>query len=375
MKKIISFVSSVLIAYSMISAIPAQAEVLTPEIIKTETWYESYYIDEDFETEYPYLKCDVNIYNNGVVEFTMLHDYEWSDFDIFSSIVYTKRFGAVRPKSEIDTIYNTYEYVEDFDIYVTNEEYESTTGKQSVTNNRLVFARPFHENEIWYPDTVYTCDTDDFINVYESSKNTIKLEDGQDLEQYLYNKYLAKHPEMEGNFSTDFIKDECYKLFTEKSGFTLNSDIKKVARWWDLGPKYLVSIFSGSIGLFNNGYICLKYKFIPNQRITEPMSFNVYGHNITVTPDMILNKSGKQISTENESSFIESCKQTIANLLEENNCLKKENSILMEKTGTLERLLTTYKNNPNPDYNGDGLVTIADAVWLIKYISECEGLT
>ena len=56
MKKIISGVIGTIIMANTLVPISVNARVIEPEIVKTETWTTSYYIDDDIETLYPYIE-------------------------------------------------------------------------------------------------------------------------------------------------------------------------------------------------------------------------------------------------------------------------------------------------------------------------------
>ena len=58
----------------------AGAKVIEPEIVKTESWTTSYYIDDDMDTLYPYIQCEADIYNDGTIKLYMWNTHEWDGF-------------------------------------------------------------------------------------------------------------------------------------------------------------------------------------------------------------------------------------------------------------------------------------------------------
>lgn len=68
-------------------AIGADAKVIEPEIVKTESWTTSYYIDDDMDTLYPYIQCEADIYNDGTIKLYMWNTHEWDGFATVSHTV------------------------------------------------------------------------------------------------------------------------------------------------------------------------------------------------------------------------------------------------------------------------------------------------
>ncbi len=65
----------------------AQAKVIEPEVVKTERWTTSYYIDDDIDTLYPYIQCEADIYNDGTIWLYMWNTHEWDGFATVSHTV------------------------------------------------------------------------------------------------------------------------------------------------------------------------------------------------------------------------------------------------------------------------------------------------
>jgi hypothetical protein len=58
----------------------ATAKVIEPEIVHTETWTTSYFIDDDMDTFYPYIDCQADIYNDGTMTVYYWNTHEWDGF-------------------------------------------------------------------------------------------------------------------------------------------------------------------------------------------------------------------------------------------------------------------------------------------------------
>ena len=80
-KQIISIIASIAIITNTIGfSFTANAKVIEPEVVHTETWTTSYYIDDDMETLYPYINCKADIYNDGSVNIYISNTHEWDGF-------------------------------------------------------------------------------------------------------------------------------------------------------------------------------------------------------------------------------------------------------------------------------------------------------
>ena len=79
-KRIITaFISAIWLSVSSTVYI-SNAAVIEPEVVKTETWTTSYYIDDDESTLYPYIECQADIYSDGTVKCYFWNTHEWDGF-------------------------------------------------------------------------------------------------------------------------------------------------------------------------------------------------------------------------------------------------------------------------------------------------------
>jgi hypothetical protein len=98
-------------AMGMASGVSANAKILEPEIIYTDTWTSNYYIDGDFDTPYPYLDCNLRIYNNGTVEVDFWNTHEFDSFQEFAHKVTAGSYPLV------DNGINFNNYIYTYDSY------------------------------------------------------------------------------------------------------------------------------------------------------------------------------------------------------------------------------------------------------------------
>lgn len=86
-KKLISALLSAFLLGSVCNLPLTNAAVIEPEIVKTETWTTSYYIDDDESTTYPYIDCQADIYSDGTVKCYFWNTHEWDGFATVSHTV------------------------------------------------------------------------------------------------------------------------------------------------------------------------------------------------------------------------------------------------------------------------------------------------
>ena len=116
-KRIISSVASIAIMMNTIGFnLTANAKVIEPEIVKTETWTTSYFIDDDMETLYPYIDCQADIYNDGTVKVYFWNTHEWDGFA---------------------TVKHTVTIIDYMPVRVDSREYSFKYNNEAKTNGRV----------------------------------------------------------------------------------------------------------------------------------------------------------------------------------------------------------------------------------------------
>lgn len=292
----------------------AYAEVVTPEIVRTDTWTTSYFIDDDMETLYPYVQCKADIYNNGDVVVSLWNTHEWTGFDNIHNAV---TLIECVPKSQESNAYKEVECYQKqgyydrtgFGIYQFYGFYCSTRGTT------------FEER------------------AFESNRKLVKPN--------YFSEYYVE--------STNFNPSECY------AGFNI------VATKSD--GSYATAVFYNYLRLGD----CLatlpteekvyEFTYRPRYSINEYYDYNfrVFGHDIKITMDML---SENIIATPQPSKE----EKKIAELEEQNEYLQNE---IKSLNSQISELLSGsgYTNSKCGDLNDDGTINVLDIVILERYLA------
>ena len=110
-KRTIATLVSMVIGINTIPIISVNAKVIEPEIVKTETWTTSYYIDDDIETLYPYIDCQADIYSDGTIKVYFWNTHEWDGFDTkvqTATIINSAPSNEISSSDIINCIYYIY---------------------------------------------------------------------------------------------------------------------------------------------------------------------------------------------------------------------------------------------------------------------------
>lgn len=147
-KRLIGAAAALVIAITSIGTMKATAKVIQPEVVKTEKWTTSYWIDDDKDTLYPYIDCEADIYNDGSVKIYAWNIHEFDGFATVTSHTITLvdlepvRYSAYKNSS----IYATDYPYEENALYKENEilpykisyfadEYSCSDYSNSLKNN------------------------------------------------------------------------------------------------------------------------------------------------------------------------------------------------------------------------------------------------
>ena len=103
-KVITAFISAIWLGVSS-TVYVSNAAVIEPEIVKSETWTTSYYIDDDESTTYPYIDCQADIYSDGTVKCYFWNTHEW---DGFATVSHTITILSSMPYSTDSIEYSFY---------------------------------------------------------------------------------------------------------------------------------------------------------------------------------------------------------------------------------------------------------------------------
>lgn len=303
-KKIISTICASVFVFSCFG-FNANAKVIEPEIVKTETWTTSYFIDDDIDTLYPYIQCEADIYNDGTIKLYMWNTHEWDGFATVShqitlvcptnivknnSLVYSEKYGDI-----------------DF-VVIGNELTDAkTVGPRyySVSNNKINTNKPLAKS---------------VLDKYDIS--------------YIPSVYGVYTYELGDILSENHMQISVLRMQTGISGYY--SDI-------------CMSTYTMPLSTMNYGYSKPRNAILVTKPTVDPTgtyNFRLFGHDITITPELL---SGNIVA---EPELTEQEKY-IKQLEEENSKLKTE--------------IESYKKL---DFDGNGLLTNADAQMILVYYTD-----
>ena len=325
-KKLISIITSIIMCIGCFS-ISVSAKVIEPEIVKTEKWTTSYYIDDDIETLYPYIQCEADIYNDGTIKLYMWNTHEW---DGFATVSHTA------------TIVDTVPFIQDSRIYAfwkndtqfgkTHAEYVDSNGGERIY---VPSTENIYNRRQEYPTTLVTPtdESNPYIKLnlsYYSSKYSIS----GNTTQYIGKQQWCSNGGWETLYyawrysSSDtwfYAYEECYLYATYRgalpnmSFYTDSTDARKAST-----P------------------ITLK----PTEDPTGTYNFRLFGHDITITPELL---SGNIVAEPELTDH------------------EKRTNELETKVSNLEKQLEAYQAF---DFDSDNLLTAADAQMILTYYVE-----
>lgn len=319
-KFITCFICCVLFGMSTSFQIPVEAKVIEPEIVKIETWTTSYFIDKDVDTLYPYIQCEADIYNDGTIKLYMWNTHEW---DGFSTVKHTITFSESIPLQRNSDIYTEYTFLRDNGKTRKNEDFVG------------FFIKP--QGNYSSSDLNYESDSFGSINllnisVFPSEYNGSYLNGG--------NLGYLREPDV---LICVRGENDPYNPY----GFNGNS--KKV---YPMGGLHPYSIFDSRVCALcdltsfeqrpsRNQYTPMV--FTPNEDPTGTYNFRLYGHDITITPELLSGDIvAKPVLTEQEKYILE---------------LEEQNKYLTEQ-------LNNYKS---VDVDKDDMITAVDAQVMLQY--------
>lgn len=247
MKRLLTFFICTIVLMCTTNTITANAKVLEPTLVSTESWTTSYFIDDDMDTLYPYIDCQADIYNDGSLKVYMWNSHEW---DGFATVKHDVCFYYSNPIASDSVVYSL----------IMNGEAETTYYCYKIDNN---------------------CDT-------------VIL---QDRISFYPNTYSENGPNA-------IIWSSCGSSFSLKG-----IDMPLLRKWQDSNkwenctnnPEYpLYSIIWTNIALPNipfskNTDECI-FTFNPTSKtnFNENQYFRLFGHDIMITPEIL---SGNTVAT------------------------------------------------------------------------------
>lgn len=319
---------SVICAFAMTACclpMQAQAKVIEPEIVKTEKWTASYFIDDKMDTLYPYFDCQADIYNDGTVQCFYWNTHEW---DGFKTVKHTITPLCSEP------------------VCTDSEEYKCVSewlkGNPYNNNYFIGFKRdsskkPFLiASQVPKPETIFEKGTTYLQLSYYPPEYSCKG-------NTFFTKVIHdKHELVSDPFPSEYLysvawNGALYSYITEVSDYNCYMPDFPVNSKWS-------AVFTPKVDPVGEYTICY------------------LGHEIHITPELL---SGNIIATPQLTEQ----EQYVKQLEEENAALKAENEQLKSQISILSK-------SKFCDVNQDGIVDVEDAqLVLIYYTESVAGLT
>ncbi|SFX69985.1 hypothetical protein [Ruminococcus sp. XPD3002] len=283
-KKVISAVLSALFVTMGINFSFSDAAVIEPEIVKTETWTTSYYIDDDIDTLYPYIDCQADIYNDGTVKCYFWNTHEW---DGFATVSHRAIIINSVPVSE-----NSREYA-----FKNQNAYYSTNGK----NKEYAISKESYENKIQDPIEDYS---------------------------FWQHQDISSNPKSYGVY-------ECLSNF-HKTGFSNN---ERYYFYSELGSRVSSCLlhygYEGALPQMAVGEKSMVV-FTPNVDPLDTYNIRFLGHDITVSPDILSSHIVATPQLTEQEKYIAELEQKNRELTEELERLKAEPSSILDDIDRLD---------------------------------------
>ena len=351
--QLISSIASLAIIMNTIGFnLTANAKVIEPEIVKTETWTTSYYIDDDIETLYPYIDCQADIYNDGTVKVYFWNTHEWDGFA---------------------TVKHTVTMIDYMPVRVDSVEYSFKYNNEAKTNGRVY--HPISEA--------------DYERLSENATEDFVINDNNVWDSININYYPKEYKASNGGYSRDWKIERRYSSTNShfcyyndsKEDYDFDSSIWNYEDSEEPWCSLLNSPYGGSME-FNSRYH--KYRgnfgactynnslpemltneknliiFTPKTELNDTYNFRIFGHEFIISPDIL---SGNPVSEPQPSASeqkIKELEEKIANLESENASLKAEN----------EQLKNGLISDSYGDINHDNIIDGRDASMLLTYYAK-----
>lgn len=301
----------------------ADAKVIEPEIVKTESWTTSYYIDDDMDTLYPYIQCEADIYNDGTIKLYMWNTHEW---DGFATVSHTATIINTRPVSQKSMLYAFYKNEKISDMQ--DAVYIDESGNMFIPSTKEIY------------DTGRNSISEKATFPSDQSNPYLKLDLSFYPKEYSFSSYRRI-----GTQSWSVKNEDGYCAYKSKGGGSWNyycfRDLIEFLQYKGALPQ--MSFYSDRSNLKLENYNSIANVFTPLEDPTGTYNFRLYGHDITITPELL---SGNIVA---EPELTEQ-EQKIKQLEAENAALKAQ--------------LAAF------DSDADGLLTTSDAQMILIYYTE-----
>lgn len=376
-KKFFAFVCSAVVSINCLTFNTVEAKVLEPEVIKTETWEASYFIDDDYETLYPYLKCIFNVYSNGDINFRVYNTHEFDGFsNIYNDIVFPY----------VDDSYTDNYYKEVDDETSTNSEFVEYSPKYDLYNLILGYCQKDRRDDVsYYSDKAEYISIND-TDIRESiplNKNTynntdVCLDTGDcfkwtcntgstttvfpdkfvcDATCIYYNSNISKLSQDDEFFyltNQSSLKARNVRIFSLDVSYTDNIDQGDSYLYTQQRTLYSMSDISLAELSSYRGYeyddgLMFEYKIKdnPSRFPTEDETYTLFGHTVTVPASIYTN---------------------VVDAVDRN--LTADQQYIHDLERQLNETRSELEKYQALDYDNDGKITALDAQMLLSYYAE-----
>lgn len=318
-KKVTSAMLSFAVGVCSLCVYDVSAKVIEPEIVKTETWTTSYYIDDDIETLYPYIDCQADIYNDGTVKCYFWNTHEWDGFATVShdiTIIGTIPYST----NEKEYVFKTggiYKYFNSYNLYPIDYQFN---GQIVYTHNQSA------------------------DRYYDSPSNFNKSPNYSFWNQIDLSWYSSNYEYSSNGYTFNCLYDNSYIRYFYCNQSDENSNFISCRE----DDVRLFSYYGSLAELPVNDRMELTFK--PLVDITQRNDLHILSHDITITPEILSGKIEAEPQLSEQEKYIKQLEHEIADLKSENEKLNQ----MLDKDSILHY-----------DINGDGAIDAIDASTLL----------
>lgn len=322
-KNIIAGFMSFGLCLSFISSIRVESAVIEPEIIKTETWTTSYIVgDSEYTHEYPYVEVTAYIFNDGYVSVIGRNTHEWNGFRTYTQEVWMKQTVPYRTDSK-EYLLKTKEYctVKEgaADLY---RSYYLLKGDYLTVIDMSYY--PYNYSEVTY------------------SNNRVAN----------WNSGILRQSGAVHNYKYAYTYEENSRYGYE--GYVA----------YPTSNMYLCDLEVGTV-LF-------RYDFCPSKQIRYEEKFYLFGHDITITPELLSGNIVAQPELTEQEKYIKQLEEENAKLKTENEQYREiintnKDEIIKNLESEKEMLEDTLYQYKLIDYNGNGKLDVDDSQMILMY--------